>query len=141
MNIPMQYETSYQWSGNGMDGTLSIPGSAPLHVGGPNDAGRYSPEHLLPAAAETCLANTFFVIAGLSQLEIKAYHSTAEGELEFTKKEGYRFKKIVIRPVVTVAEDALARAERALEKAHKACLIARSLNCPVEMEAEFQTTD
>jgi organic hydroperoxide reductase OsmC/OhrA len=139
MSIPMRYETSYQWSGKGADGTMNIPGSTALPMGGPDVAGRYSPEHFLAAAAETCLANTFFVIAGLSRLEIEAYRSSTEGELEFTKGEGYRFKRILIRPVVTLAEDALARAQRALEKAHKACLIARSLNCPVEMEPKFQT--
>ena len=139
MSIPMQYETSYQWDGAGETGSLAITGYNALPVGGPHDAPSYSPEHMLVGAAEICLFNTFFFIAKLSKFEIKDYRSSAEGELEFVKKEGYRFNKIILRPVVAVAEKDLARAKRSLDKAHHACLIARSLNCPIEMEAEFQT--
>ena len=139
MSLPMQYETSYEWGGSDETGTLSIDGYKALPVGGPHDAPNYSPEHMLVGAAETCLFNTFYFIANLSRFEIKGYRSSAEGALEFVKKEGYRFNKIIIRPVVTVAEKDLARAKRTLDKAHHACLIARSLNTTVEMEAEFQT--
>ncbi|HMQ53187.1 MAG TPA: OsmC family protein [Anaerolineae bacterium] len=138
MSIPTHYETNYQWGGSDETGTLEINDYNPLPVGGPHDAPHYSPEHMLVGAAEICLFNTFYAIAGVSKFEIKGYRSSAEGDLEFVRREGYRFTKIVIRPVVTVAEQDLARAERALEKAHQACLIARSLSCPVEIEPEFR---
>lgn len=134
MSIPLQYKTAYEWSGAGNIGSLDITRCPSLPVGTPHDAGCYSPEHLLVAAAEICLANYVLVIAGRSKLEIGDYCSTAEGTLEQDSKRNYRFKRITIRPVVMVAENDRALAERVLDKAHRSCLIARSLNCPVAME-------
>jgi len=133
-DLPMHYQTAYKWQGKEADGLLSVLGHADLPAGTPHDSDRYSPEHLLVAAAEICLANYVTLIAGMSKLEIKAYRSSAEGELEREPKAGYRFKRIVIRPELTVSDGAEALAGRVLEKAHRACLIARSLNCPVDIE-------
>lgn len=132
--LPMRYETSYEWQGNEAQGTLAITGRRDLPVGTPHDGNRYCPEHLLVAAAEICLANYVRLIAERSRLEIKDYSSSAEGELEFVPKQGYRFKRILIRPVVTVNAGSEAAAARVVEKSHRACLIARSLNCPVDVE-------
>ncbi len=132
--LPMKYETSYRRHSGAAGGTLSIASRADLAVGTPHDEGHYCPEHLLLAAAEICLANYVHLIAERSGLQIKAYHSQAEGELEFVPKAGYRFKHILIRPVLTVAAGSESTAQRVLDKAHRACLIARSLNCPVDVE-------
>ncbi len=132
--LPMQYETRYAWDGEAASGRLSIDRHGDLPVGTPHDPAHYSPEHLLVAAAEICLANYVLLIAGLSKLDIKAYRSTATGELEHEAKAGYRFKRVLIRPEVVVESGAEATAERVLGKAHRACLIARSLSCPVDIE-------
>ena len=130
----MQYETRYEWQGDAAKGTLSIVGRRDLPVGTPHDGNRYSPEHLLLASAEICLANYVKLIAEKARLEIRDYCSSAEGELEFVQRQGYRFKRILIRPVLTVGEGSQASAERVVEKSHRACLIARSLSCPVDIE-------
>ena len=135
-DLPMHYQTKYEWQGKGADGVLAVLGHADLPAGTPHDSDRYSPEHLLVAAAEICLANYVMLIAGLSKLEIKGYRSSAEGELEREPKAGYRFKRIVIRPELTVGSGTEAQAGRVLEKAHRSCLIARSLNCPVDIEPQ-----
>ncbi|WPL15768.1 OsmC-like protein [Thiorhodovibrio winogradskyi] len=132
--IPMHYHTAYSWTGDGEGGDIAIDEHATLPVGSPHSHDRFSPEHLLVVAAETCLANYVLVIAGMSQLEIKDYRSTAEGELIQEGKIGYRFKRILIRPELTVAAGKEEQGQRILEKSHKLCLIARSLNCPVDME-------
>ena len=137
-DLPMQYETSYQREGEAAQGTLSIAGRKELPVGTPHDMDRYCPEHLLLAAAEICLANYVKLIAEKSKLEIRDYRSTAVGELEFVPKEGFRFKRIMIRPVLTIADDSEALAARVVEKSHRACLIARSLNCPVDIDPVIQ---
>ena len=93
---------------------------------------------LLLAAAEICLANYVKLIAEKSKLEVKDYRSSAEGELEFVPKQGYRFKRILIRPVLTVSAGSETMAERVVEKSHRACLIARSLNCPVDIDPLIQ---
>jgi organic hydroperoxide reductase OsmC/OhrA len=132
--IPMNYQTTYQWQAEAADGVIYIEGHAELLVGRPHDLDRYCPEHLLVAAAETCLANYVIMIASMSNLEVKDYRSSAEGELEHNSKAGYRFKRIIIRPELTIAGTSQALAEQILEKAHNACLIAHSLNCPVDIE-------
>ena len=133
-DLPMTYSTSYRWQSHAADGVLSIAERDDLPVGGPHDEGRYCPEHLLLAAAEICLANYVKLIAERSKLEILDYRSSAEGELEFVPKQGYRFKRILIRPVLKVPAGSEASAARVVEKSHRACLIARSLNCPVDTD-------
>jgi len=133
-DLPMHYQTRYAWQGEAAQGLVSIEGRADLPSGSPHDLARYSPEHLLVAAAEICLANYVLLIARLSKLEVRDYRSQAEGELEHEEKAGYRFKGILIRPELTVDAGAEELAARVLEKAHRACLVARSLRCPVEMQ-------
>lgn len=139
MAIPMQYETSYRWSGNAAAGTTSINERGDLPVGSPLDNQVYSPEHLLQAASEVCLANTFMAIADKSQIGVVAYESTSEGELEFVPREGFRFKQIIAKPIITVEAGDEAKAERIIEKAHNACLIGRSLNFEVIVEPTIKT--
>ncbi len=137
--IPMQYETGYSWSGTEMAGNTNIAGHPPLPVGSPHDAGRFSPEHLLVATVEACLANYILLFARRSDLEISAYHSSATGDLEHADKGGYRFRRIVVRPVLRVPAASAALAERILEQAHDSCLIARSLGCAVDIEPTIDT--
>ena len=137
-DLPMSYTTSYRREDNAADGVLSIAERDDLPVGGPHDPGRYCPEHLLLAAAEICLANYVKLIAARSKLEVLDYRSSAEGELEFVPKQGYRFKRILIRPVLSVPAGSAATAKRVVEKSHRACLIARSLNCPVDIDPRIQ---
>lgn len=132
--IPLQYHTAYQWTGESAAGDIRIEGQSMLPVGTPHDAERYSPEHLLVVAAETCLANYVLLIAEMSKLVVKDYRSTSEGELIKEGKVGYRFQRILIRPELTIEAGNESQAERILKKAHDLCLIARSLNCPVDME-------
>lgn len=132
--IPMQYKTAYSWAGMEMAGNINIAGLPSLPVGSPHEGGRFSPEHLLVATVESCLANYILLFARLSSLEIRSYDSSATGELEHLENGGYRFRRIVVRPVLRVPGASAALAERIIEKAHKSCLVARSLNCVVEIQ-------
>ena len=139
MALPMQYETRYYWSGESKNGDLEIDERPALPMGAPIDTRVFNPEHLLLAASEVCLANTFFAIAESSRLKFTAYRSHAEGELEFVEREGYRFHDILITVKIRLNASDEDKARRILDKAHDACLIARSLNFPVRMKAEFLT--
>ena len=136
--IPMRYETGYTWTGTAMAGDISIEDHPRLPVGSPRDADRYSPEHLLVASVEACLANYILLFAQLSSLEVRGYHSSATGELERLDAGGYRFRHIIVRPVLCVAAESASQAGRVLEKAHQNCLIARSLDCAVEIEPTIE---
>lgn len=136
--IPMRYRSAYTWTGADEAGEIAIEGLPVLRVGSPHAPERYSPEHLLVVAAETCLANYVLVIARMSGLVVQAYRSSAEGELEQEGPAAYRFRQIVIRPRLVVAGGSQSLARRVVAKAHAACLIARSLSCPVEIEPTIE---
>ncbi len=135
--IPLNYHTRYQWTGEAEAGEIEIENLPVLPTGSPHDADRYCPEHLLVVAAESCLANYVLLIARLSRLKLKSYQSSAEGELVKDESSGYRFKRIVIWPRVTVEAGKQARAEKLVHKAHQLCMVARALNCPVEIETDI----
>ena len=137
--LPMHYTTCFHWLGTDSDGQIAIKRRPDMPTGSPHTDGRYCPEHMLVAAAETCLGNTVVLIAARSKLKLHAYRSSAEGELEFEKGAGYRFKRIVIKPVLTVDAGSKELAARVVDKSHRACLIARSLNCPVDIEPAIET--
>lgn len=138
-DLPMHYQTRYAGEQGVTDGTVSIDSRPDTPVGSPHDEGRYSPDDLLLAAAEVCLANTVAVIAPRSKLEIHGYRSQADGELEFVPKAGYRFKRIVIVPEVVVDAGNESLVRKVIDKSHGACLISRSLNCPVEVDPQIRT--
>ena len=137
-DLPMRYDTRYRWTGKGAEGWIDVEGLDALAVGSPHDAGRFSPEHLFVAAAEICMANFVTLIAERSGLELQSYTSTAHGDLEFEKGADYRFSTIVIRPCLKIPAGAASLAQRVVDKAHRSCLVARSLNCPVTIEAQFE---
>ena len=54
---------------------------------------------------------------------------------------GGRFRRVVLRPVVTIASGSDAERARALHhEAHRLCYIANSVNFPVEHEPEIRST-
>lgn len=137
-DIPLNYATAYTWTGEGEKGEIRIGDLPVLPIGSPHSEDRFCPEHILVVAAEACLANYMLLISSMSGLDIKAYSSTAEGELIKVDSTGYRFKRIVIRPVVTVETGKESTAERILKKSHDLCMVARSLNCPVDVESSIE---
>lgn len=139
-DIPLNYQTSYNWTGDGEKGEIQIGDLPVLPIGSPHNADRYCPEHILVVAAEACLANYVLLISNMSRLEVKDYRSTAEGEL-VKDSTGYRFKRIVIRPVLTVESGKENNAERIIQKAHELCMVARALNCPVDVEPSIEVVE
>lgn len=124
-DIPLNYHTAYEWTGNGEAGEIHIGDLPVLPIGSPHNTDRYSPEQILVVAAEACLANYVLLISSMSKLEVKAYRSTAEGELVDEGKAGYRFKRIIIRPTLVVEAGKEGMGERVLQKAHNLCMLAR----------------
>ena len=102
------------------------------------EPGLWTPEHLLVAAVATCFLATFRAFAENSRLQVVRLEVEAEGTLE-KEEGGFRFTRMVVRPRLTIAEEAdQERAGRLLEKAERACLISRSLSCRVEMQAQVE---
>jgi organic hydroperoxide reductase OsmC/OhrA len=137
--IPLNYQTAYEWTGEDGKGEVKIGELLTLPVGSPHDSDRFCPEHVLVIAVESCLANYVLLLSKISKLEVKAYQSTADGEIVKEGKAGYRFKRIVVRPVMTVEAGKESNAEKIIHKSHDLCMISRSLNCPVDIEPTILT--
>ncbi|OFW13423.1 MAG: hypothetical protein A3F70_11080 [Acidobacteria bacterium RIFCSPLOWO2_12_FULL_67_14] len=117
------------------DGLPSIRMEAPTTYDGPGDA--WSPEHLLLASVEACFLLTFRAVARLSKVEFLSLEIATEGVVD--RQDGIvRFTEIVLRPrLVLPAETGRERAQAALEKAKKACLVTASLTSTVRLEPEI----
>ena len=132
------YKTSSQWvkrrrASFHVEGLPELTVSAPPEFKG--EPGFWTPEHLLVAAAESCLMATFLGIAENSRITVGTYESRAEGRLEWVDGTGLRFSEVTIFPTVEVEKpEDLDRAQRVMEKASRGCLIANSSRAPVRVE-------
>jgi peroxiredoxin-like protein len=115
------------------DDLPSLRTASPREFDGPG--GRWTPEHMLLAAVESCLLLTFRAFARASDLPFRSLDVETTGTLD--RVEGVtRFTDIVMHAVLTVPPDTAAdRARRILERSEKACLISASLSTPVRLDA------
>jgi len=132
------YNTGVRWSG-GKIGTLSTNGREPLRVSSPPEfkgtPGLWTPEDMFVGALEMCQLLTFLALAKRRNISIVSYSSTASGNLELVNG-GFRFTKIVITPIVGVADPAAEDEVLALvSQAHHHCLVANSVSSTVEVNA------
>jgi peroxiredoxin-like protein len=106
--------------------------SSPVEFQG--QSGMWTPEHFLVAAVAGCFVTTFIAIAEASKFEVVSLEASAAGVLEKVER-GFQFTRVVIRPVLTIAQDSdRERALRLIEKTERACLVARSLRSEVTVE-------
>ena len=127
-------------------GTLAAPQvqaaiafSAPPEFYG--QPGQWTPEHLFVASVASCFISTFSGMADYSKLEFRSLSLDVEGVIE-KDEGGWRFTRVVVRPRLKIAHaQDTERANRLLQKAEKACLVARSLACPVALEPGVETSE
>ncbi|HEY7540803.1 MAG TPA: OsmC family protein [Methylomirabilota bacterium] len=138
--LPHRYEVQIAGGPLGR-ASLSSPGvpdlatAAPADFGGPGDA--WSPEQLLLAAVESCFVMTFRAIAQASRIDFTSLAVDGQGIVD-RANGGMRFTAIVLRPRLVLPAGAdPARAQRALEKAEKACLVSASLSTPIRLEPDI----
>jgi peroxiredoxin-like protein len=135
------YRTTARWTEHkrGIVEAESVPRTinfaAPPEFGG--EPGLWTPEHLLVAAVSTCYVSTLRAVAEASEAEFHSLELTVEGTIE-KQEGGFRFTRIVLRPVVTILkEEDRERMGRLLEKAERVCLVTRSLDCASVLEAKI----
>jgi organic hydroperoxide reductase OsmC/OhrA len=101
--------------------------SAPVRGGDPAKA---DPEQLLVAAASACHMLWFLDLSRRERIRVLSYEDEAEGVMDET-----RFVRVVLRPAIEFeGESDPELVSRLHQRAHEACFIANSLNCPVEVE-------
>ncbi len=98
--------------------------------------GIWSPEHLLVAAANSCLMTTFLAIAENSKLDFTSFSSNALGKVEIVEGK-YMISEITLSPTIIIKNEAdKERAERILQKSEVACLISNSLKSKIIFKPE-----
>ena len=149
------YEVDLEWTGNtgtgtsayrnyersyrlGAQGTPAILGSSdPIFRG---DGSRWNPEQLLVAALSSCHMLSYLHLCAEAGVVVIGYRDLAEGFMTESAAPGGRFRRVVLRPVVTIAAASNAETARELHHtAHEKCFIANSVNFPVECEPEVIT--
>ena len=109
-----------------------IQSTPPPEFNGP--PGNWSPETLFVAAIADCYILSFRAVASASKLDWSEIDCDAVGVLEKTA-EGLWFTVIELAVKLRLpAGGDVARAERLLEKAEKACLVSKSLRSEVRLQ-------
>jgi organic hydroperoxide reductase OsmC/OhrA len=148
------YSTNLVWTGNKGEGTAHyraydrdhtvsvnhkpeiLASSDPSFRGNP---ARYNPEELLVAALSSCHMLSYLHLCAVNKVIVVDYRDRAEGTMEETSDGGGHFTVVILRPVVTVREEAMAEKARELHhEASRLCFIANSCNFPVRHEPEVR---
>jgi organic hydroperoxide reductase OsmC/OhrA len=146
------YKVQVNWIGNDGEGTKTyrsyrrdhtiqvagkpvIPGSSDPNFRG--DATRYNPEDLLVASLSTCHMLWYLHLCAVNNITVLDYKDAAEGVMVEEADGAGQFVKAVLRPTIKIAAgNDHARAIELHHEAHKFCFVGRSVNFPVEIEAE-----
>lgn len=117
----------------GTDEVAPLPTATPREFDGPG--GRWSPEALLVAAVADCFVLTFRGLARAAGLSWRSLECDAGGTLE--RADGVtRFTRVHLHASLSVPpETDQVAATQLLHRAEDRCLVSRSLNAVVDLEA------
>ena len=103
------------------------------------EADRWNPELLLVAALSDCHLLAYLHLCAVNGVVVTGYRDEATGTMEQVG-DGGRFTEVVLRPIVTVADESMIERANALHHdAHASCFIASSVNFPVRTEPTATT--
>ncbi len=133
--VHLLFEVKLNWQ-SGTNGLLTaaktgeaIHITAPSEFGGTGNA--WSPEHLFLGAVSSCFMTTFVAFAKKFRCEITNFECEAIGQIELINGK-FKFTMINLYPKVFIpAASVKEKANLALEKTHKYCIISNSVNAPV----------
>lgn len=140
-----QYPVSVTWEGgrggsgsvkalrSGVESTLAVPDE----FGGTGKG--TNPEDMLCGAVAACYSITFGIIADNQKIPYVNIVTEAEGEVEESGPQ-FTYKKVVIRPTITLKGDATdadqSKAEQMAHKADSYCIITNAIRNSVEIVVE-----
>lgn len=136
--LPHRYSVSATGSADGdvaveADRLPTLRSAPPVEFGGPGD--RWSPETLLVAAVADCFLLTFRAVARASKLPWTTLRCEVDGTLDRVERV-LQFTRFDLRARLHLPPGVGAElAQRALEKAERACLITNSLKAETHLES------
>lgn len=136
------YENTVTWT-EGRRGRIDADGLETVQVAPPpefdGEAGRWNPEQLLLASANSCLLVTFVAIALKMRVPWTSYRSRATAKLSRGPDRKFAITRIDYYPEIEVpSEGEVAKAMKAIERAEAHCLISNSLKYPCVLHATVQ---
>jgi peroxiredoxin-like protein len=109
------------------EGTIDV--ATPPEFGGEGKS--WSPEHLFLSSISSCFMTTYLAFAKKLHFNISALECNSIGQIEIVNGK-YKFTIINVYPIITIADESLReKANSALEKTHKYCLISNSINAAI----------
>ncbi len=152
MAISHEYEVSVEWTGNRGEGTRDyksydrdflIHGAGKPDIAGSSDAAfrgdpsRWNPEDLLLASVSACHKLWYLHLCADAGIQVTCYQDHAIGTM-ITDARGGAFKKIILRPVITIVnKEDIGKSQTLHHDAHEKCFIANSVNFPIEIDARI----
>jgi peroxiredoxin-like protein len=129
------FNVSLNWIGDTIGLLTSTSVSEELSVAAPVEFGGteklWTPEHFFLNAISSCFMTTFLSLSQKMGFEILDFNCEAVGQIEIVEGR-YKFTRIDLYPKVYIVNEELReKAERAMEKTHKYCLITNSVNAEV----------
>lgn len=122
--------------------TARVAGKRPIDVSPPPvfsgvDPEAWSPEDFFVAAAASCLAVTYTGLAQRAGIALRRCSVDADGVAGRRPDGRFGFTRITLRLHVVTDSDALDRARELAQQAEETCLVAVSLDLPVQVETEI----
>jgi organic hydroperoxide reductase OsmC/OhrA len=126
-----------EWAGGrrvcaGVEGKAPVEAAPPVVFSG-TDASAWSPEDFFVAAAASCLAVTFTGIAERAGLEFDSLTVAADGVCGLRPDGRFGFTGLTFRFELDTRADR-ERAVELAERAEESCLVAASLDVPIETQ-------
>lgn len=125
----------YTYCGNGTEMNFSAP---PALYGHPN---MMTPEDAYLMAVNTCIHMMVLWAMKRFKLDLASFECTAEGEVEEHIDRTSWFKKVVLKPKITVRGGSEGVVKRAIQMARKYSTIAESVKSEIIIEPEVEVIE
>lgn len=129
------FEVALQWQNNNTGILSSTDASGTIDIATAPEFGgvekSWSPEHLFLSAINGCYMTTYLAYAKKLQFAISNFQCNTIGQIEIVEGK-YKFTIVNIYPKIFIANESLReKANMALQKTHKNCLIFNSINAAI----------
>ena len=138
------FPVSTHWIGDrrvavSVDGKQTVEITPPPEFRG-TDPATWSPEDLFVASAASCLAVTFTGFASRAGLEYSSLDVDGDGIAGTRSDRRFGFTSLDLFLAVAVAPGDEAKARELAEQAEQSCLVAASLDLPVDVQIDVRTS-
>jgi len=137
------FPLAVEWTG-GRKVLARVTGKAPVAIATPpefhgTDPDTWSPEDFFVAAAAACLAVTFAGLAEREGLRVETLHVSGDGVASMRPDGRFGFTRLELALRIDTDVADATRAHELAEQAERTCLVAVSLDLPVETTVEVRT--